>query len=106
MAVRAKRVSGGMQATLMQAMQQALAAYSQREWDKAEQICRMVLSAHEAQFDALNLLGIIAAQTQRPQEAVGFFSRAISARRDEPTVHNNYGNVLRDLHRYDEALRS
>src|SRR5262249_37769974 len=97
---------GGLQATLLQAMQQALALYSNHEWDKAEQVCKMILSAQAAHFDALNLLGIIAAQTRRPQEAVEFFGRAVSVRKDEPTVHNNYGNVLRDLRRYDEALRS
>lgn len=91
---------------LLQAMQQALALYNNREWAKAEQVCRMILAAQAAHFDALNLLGIMAAQTQRPQEAAELLGRAAGLRRNEPTVHNNYGNVLRDLARHEEALRS
>jgi len=97
--------AGGLQA-LQQALQQALALYSSREWDKAEQVCRMILAARPAHFDALNLLGIIAAQTRRPQEAADFLGRAVALRRDDATAHNNYGNVLRELARYDDALRS
>jgi protein O-GlcNAc transferase len=98
--------AAGLQATLTQAMQRALALYSSREWVKAEQVCRMIVSAQAANFDALNLLGIITAQTRRPQEAAEFLGRAVALRRNEPTAHNNYGNVLRDLARFEDALRS
>ena len=94
------------QAALMHAMQQALALYSARDWGKAEQVCRMVLGAQANNFDALNLLGIMAAQTQRLPEAAELFGRAAGVRRDDPTIHNNYGNALRDLGRRQEALRS
>ena len=46
-----------------------------------------------------NLLGIMAAQTQRLSEAAELFGRAAGLRRDDPTIHNNYGNALRDLGR-------
>jgi protein O-GlcNAc transferase len=98
--------SSKLQPALAQAMQQALGLYSRREWSQAEQVCRMILSAQATHFDALNLLGIMAAQTQRLQEAAELLGRAAALRRDEPTVHNNYGNVLRDLARHPEALRS
>src|SRR6202012_5527741 len=73
---------------------------------KAEQVCRMVLAAQANNFDALNLLGIMAAQTQRLSEAAELFGRAAGLRRDDPSIHNNYGNALRDLGRQQEALRS
>jgi len=95
-----------LQPALAQAMQQALALYSNRDWVKAEQVCRMVLGAQANHFDALNLLGIMAAQTQRLAEAAELFGRAAGLRRDEPTIHNNLGNVLRNLGRHQEALRS
>jgi len=95
---------GAVQDALTQAMRQALAWYSGRDWAKAEQACRMVLAAHSTNFDALNLLGIIAAQTQRPREAAEFLGQAVKVRRNEPTAHNNYGNVLRELTRFEEAL--
>src|SRR3569833_2506520 len=94
------------QPALLQAMQQALALYSSRDWDKAEQVCRMVLGAQANNFDALNLLGIMAAQSQRLPEAAELFGRAAGVRRDDPTIHNNYGNALHDLGRHQEALRS
>ncbi|HVO46429.1 MAG TPA: tetratricopeptide repeat protein [Steroidobacteraceae bacterium] len=95
---------GAVQDALTQAMRQALAWYSGRDWAKAEQACRMVLAAHSTNFDALNLLGIIAAQTQRPQQAAEFLGQAVKVRRNEPSAHNNYGNVLRELARFEEAL--
>ncbi len=98
--------SANAQAALLQAMQQALALYSARDWAKAEQVCRMVLAAQANNFDALNLLGIMAAQTQRLAQAAELFGRAAGLRRDDPTIHNNYGNALRDLGRQQEALRS
>jgi protein O-GlcNAc transferase len=91
---------------LVQALQQALALYSSRDWDKAEQVCRMVLASQGNNFDALNLLGIMAAQTQRLPEAAELFGRAAAVRRDDPSIHNNYGNAQRDLGRHPEALRS
>jgi protein O-GlcNAc transferase len=105
MAARANR-TGNLQTTLLQAAQQAHAFYSAHEWDKAQAVCQMILSAQANHFDALNLSGIIAAQTQRSAEALEFFKRAVAVKKDEPTAHNNYGNVLRDLGRYDEALRA
>ncbi len=98
--------AAGRQAALVQALQQAMAWYSNREWDKAEQACRLVLSTQAANPDALSLLGIIAAQTGRLPEAADLLGRAVGLRRNDPAIHNNYGNVLRDLARYEEALLS
>src|SRR3954468_2555454 len=98
--------AANVQPALVQAMQQALALYSNRAWDQAEQVCRMVLNAQANHFDALNLLGILCAQTQRLPEAAELFGRAAGLRRDEPTIHNNYGNSLRNLGRHQDALRS
>jgi protein O-GlcNAc transferase len=91
---------------LTQALQQAWAWYGANEWSKAEQACRLVLAAQATCFDALNLLGIIAAQTGRSQEAADLLGRAVAQRRDDAIAHNNYGNVLRDLKRHDDALQS
>jgi protein O-GlcNAc transferase len=94
------------EAVLVQAVQQAWAWYSANQWTQAEQACRLVLGARPNHFDALNLLGIIAAQTGRAGEAAELLGRAVAQRRDDPVVHNNYGNVLRDLKRHEDALRS
>jgi predicted O-linked N-acetylglucosamine transferase (SPINDLY family) len=90
--------------TLPQAMQQASAAYRGGEWGKAEQWCRLVIEAQPDYFDALNLLGIIAARTQHPKEAAELLQRAVAANPADAAARNNYGNVLRELQRFDEAL--
>ena len=106
MKIQRRAEGGNLQATLAQAMAQALSLYSAREWGQAEQVCRMILSAQAAHFDALNLAGIITAQTNRPLEAVEFLGRAVALRRNDAVAQNNYGNVLRTLARYEDALRA
>jgi predicted O-linked N-acetylglucosamine transferase (SPINDLY family) len=92
--------------TLPQAMQHAAAAYNNGEWAKAEHLARLILNAQADYFDALNLLGIMAAQTGRPEEASDLFRRAVAARPTDAAAHNNYGNSLNDLKRFEDALHS
>jgi predicted O-linked N-acetylglucosamine transferase (SPINDLY family) len=92
--------------TLPQAMQHAAAAYNDGEWAKAEHLARLILNAQADYFDALNLLGIMAAQTRRPEEAADLFRRAVAARPTDAAAHNNYGNSLNDLKRFEDALHS
>jgi predicted TPR repeat methyltransferase len=91
---------------ISQAMQQAAMAYNRGEWTEAERWCRQILAARGDYFDALNLLGIIAAQTRRVEEAARLLGRVVDANPGQATAHNNYGNVLKDLKRFDAALDS
>src|SRR5580704_16760226 len=90
--------------TLPQAMQQAVAAYNTGDWAKAEQLSRLILGTQADHFEALNLLGIMAAQTRRSEEAADLLARAVAARPANAQAHSNYGNVLNDLKRFEEAL--
>jgi len=92
--------------TLPQAMQHAVAAYNTGEWAKAEHLSRLILNAQADYFDALHLLGIMAAQTRRQQEAADLFGRAVAARPTDAAAHSNYGNSLNDLNRFEDALDS
>ena len=92
--------------TLPQAMQQAATAYVRGDLVTAEQWCRSILNAEAMHFDALSLLGVIAARTRRSAEAADFLARAVRARPNDATAHNNYGIALKNLRRFDEALRS
>ena len=85
-------------------LQAAANAYDAGDWATAERLCRQVLADGREHFEALNLLGIIQAQTQHLQEAAALLARAAALRPDNATVHNNYANVLRDLGRPREAL--
>jgi predicted O-linked N-acetylglucosamine transferase (SPINDLY family) len=88
------------------AMQQAATAYTRGEWVEAERLCRQMLAARGDYFDALNLFGIIAAQTRRTEEAADLLGRAVAADPGNPSAHYNYGNVLIDLKRFSDALDS
>jgi len=92
--------------TLLQLLQQAGAFCKAGQWSKAEQVCRSLLKAQPDNFEALNLLGIIASQTQRNREAAELILRAISLRPDQPVAHLNLGNIFLSLQRPAEALDS
>jgi predicted O-linked N-acetylglucosamine transferase (SPINDLY family) len=85
-------------------MKRATDAYRSRDWVQAEQWCRSILRASADQFDALNLLGIMAAQTRRIPEAAALLERAVALRPHDGAALNNLAGVLRGLGRFDEAL--
>jgi len=87
-------------------MQHATVAYTRGKWAEAERVCRRILAARGDCFDALSLLGVIAAQTRRAEEAARLLGRAVAANQHAATAHNNYGNVLKDLGRFEDALDS
>jgi predicted O-linked N-acetylglucosamine transferase (SPINDLY family) len=84
-------------------LQAAASACGAGDWATAERLCCEVLAAGHEHFEALNLLGIIRAQTRQLPEAAALLARAVAARPDNATVHNNYANVLRELGRSREA---
>jgi tetratricopeptide (TPR) repeat protein len=92
--------------TPTQAIRHAGTAYNSGQWANAEQLCRMILRVQADFYDALNLLGIIAAQTRRIAEAADLLGRAALAQPDNADAHNNYGNILKDLGRHEAALES
>ena len=92
--------------TLPQSMRQAIAAYQRADWAEAERGCRQVLNAAPAHFDALHLLGIIVAQTQRMSEAAELLSKAVSVNPGHAEAQGNLGNILLVLNRPGEALAS
>jgi protein O-GlcNAc transferase len=90
----------------LQAMQQARELYGSGRWDQAERLCRTILGSHADHFEALSLLGVIAAQTGRKPEAASLLQRAVAVKPDDARAASNYGNVLMELGRFDEALAS
>jgi predicted O-linked N-acetylglucosamine transferase (SPINDLY family) len=92
--------------TLPLAMRRAADAYHRRDWNEAEQLCRAILTARPDAFDSLYMLGMIAAQTQRANEAADWLGRAVSVKPADALARNLYGNVLQALHRFPEAIES
>jgi predicted O-linked N-acetylglucosamine transferase (SPINDLY family) len=97
---------GSVTLTLPQAMQQAVTAYQRGDLAEAERLCRRVLNTQADHFDALNVLGVIAARTRRTQEAAELLERAVAANPGNASAHCNRGGLLNDLQRFDEALES
>lgn len=87
-----------------QALEAAAGAYATNDWAKAETLCRAVLQAQPDSYEALNLLGIIKAQTRHFEEAADLLERAVATRPGDAAAHSNYGNVLCDLGRWRDAL--
>jgi predicted O-linked N-acetylglucosamine transferase (SPINDLY family) len=88
------------------ALHNAAAAYAAGAWQQAEQLCRQILTAQGEHADALELLGIIAAQTGRTAEAARLLQRAVAAAPQNAQAHFNYANLLQGLGSLERALES
>ncbi|MCW5592172.1 MAG: tetratricopeptide repeat protein [Burkholderiales bacterium] len=99
-----RQPEGATTLTLPQALQRALAACQRGDWPEAERVCRLILSARAEHADALNLLGMIALQTRRPQEAVDLFSRVLAVSAGSVQTHLARASALGILGRREEAL--
>jgi tetratricopeptide (TPR) repeat protein len=73
---------------------------------EAEAIYREMLAHDSGHVDALHLLGVVAGQTGREEEAIILIGRAIALRPDIPAQHNNLGNILRQLGKLPQAIDS
>jgi len=97
--------SGGptaLQGELARALQQ----HQQGQLAQAEQGYRRILRSAPQQFDALQLMGVLAGQTQRFDEALDWLQRALKQRPDSAPALNNLGNTLANLGRHAEALQA
>jgi tetratricopeptide (TPR) repeat protein len=85
-------------------MRQALAHHQAGRLADAEKFYRQVIAVDPNQAAALHLLGTIAHQANRDAEAVDLLSRSLRFRPGVPRAWFNYGESLRALRRYDEAI--
>ena len=74
--------------------------------DEARTLCLRVLQLRPRQLEALNLLGIIAAQTGDPQRAAALFGEALRLEPGNLAALINHGNVLCAIQQPLEALAS
>jgi predicted O-linked N-acetylglucosamine transferase (SPINDLY family) len=70
----------------------------------AETIYRQILADEPNHADALHLLGVIACQLGRHQEAIDYFGRAIALNETEASFHNSSGNAWKGLGNLDLAV--
>ncbi len=85
---------------------QGVTLHQQGRFAEAEQIYRDVLQQDPKSFEATHLLGILALQARKPQQAVELIEKAIALDPAVPTAYCNLGSALTALQRHAEALAS
>jgi predicted TPR repeat methyltransferase len=94
----------GMTALQMRAfLALAMAKHREGELSEAERMYRQALRWEPDLPDPYHLLGVLAAQLNRPGDALPLFERAIALNPTVPEYHANYGNALIIAARIDEA---
>lgn len=84
----------------------ALALHNSGQLAEAKTTYEEILKLNPFHFDALQLLGTIAAQTKQWDQALALLNDALKINSSNSSVHNNLGNVFKELNRLDEALES
>lgn len=74
--------------------------------DDARALCLRALQLRPQQLEALNLLGIIAAQAGDPSRAIAYFGEVLQIDPQNLAAHNNHGNILRALEQPAAAIAS
>ena len=87
-------------------LRQAWLHYGRSDLTVAEQLCHAALETEPTSYEAVVLLGLLCARTQRMTAAEAQFARAIELRPEEPSAHLNRGAALRSLGRFEAALES
>jgi protein O-GlcNAc transferase len=78
--------------------------YQAGQLDQAEQICQQSVQADGSQFDALYLLGLIAARTGRDDLARDYLDAALRLKPDFADAHNILGILLVKQRKLAEAV--
>src|SRR6516164_6467698 len=93
------------QASLAAMLRKAMELHQRGQLWAAQSLYQSILAIQPRNSDALNLLGVIAGQMNDPERALELIDRAIKCSPRNAVAHSNKGRVLRDLRRYEEALK-
>jgi predicted TPR repeat methyltransferase len=86
--------------------QQAVALHQQGKLDAAEMAYRRILQSNPLHCDALQYMGVVAAQRGQAQAAVDLMDQAIAINPANASLWSNRGGALLQLKRHAEALDS
>ncbi len=101
-----QKQSQSLLASIPQAMQVAFSHYQAGRYPQAEAIFHQILRVMPRQPDALHLLGAIALQGAKIDEAIQLISRAIAVNPLNPVYFSNLGLALQYQGKLDEAIES
>jgi predicted O-linked N-acetylglucosamine transferase (SPINDLY family) len=89
---------------IQSAMREAQTSYQKGQLNEAAALCQQVLKWEPAHLEAVNLAGIVAAQSGRPKVALEHFTNLVRLNPDSAMAHTNRGTALMTLGRLDPAL--
>ena len=87
-------------------LQRAIELHRNNRLSEASLLYHEVLASQPNHADALYLLGVFEGQRGRHDLAADLIGRAAGINPENPKIHYNLGNALRELNRFEEALRS
>jgi tetratricopeptide (TPR) repeat protein len=87
-------------------LQQGVVLHRQGKFQEARTHYETVLRHAPRNFDALHLLGVIAAQTQDNTRALELFDQALKVNPGSADAWSNRGIALKNLNRFSQALES
>jgi tetratricopeptide (TPR) repeat protein len=90
-------------AQLQQILEQGIAHHREGRNEEAERCYRQVLEIAPNQPDALNLLGVLAAEANFHGLAIELMRKALMTRPKDPNILNNLGHALAEVLQHDEA---
>ncbi len=91
-------------ATVREVMEQGLARHKAGDFAEAERLYRQVLRDYPTHPDALHLVGMVALQTGRPEQALASIRQAIALQPGTSSFHCNLARAHQALGRLDEAV--
>jgi predicted O-linked N-acetylglucosamine transferase (SPINDLY family) len=92
--------------SIQQALALACQHYQAGQWQQAEQLYLQILQSDPQQIDALHLLGVLAGQTGRMDQAMDYLQAAVRLQPGLAAAHANLGNVYRAQGKLPEAVAS
>lgn len=83
---------------------EACALHQQGRLKEAQALFEVILKTDPTHYDALHLLGIIAAQSNNFQLAADLIAKAIAMNSSNSSFYSNLGLALHKLNRFDDAV--
>ncbi len=92
------------QQEIISLLDQAVKMHQANRLKEAENLYKKVLTLSPRQYDALNLLGVLAHQSGNNDQAIDLFDQAIAASPNLASAHFNKGNVLYGNKQLEESV--
>jgi tetratricopeptide (TPR) repeat protein len=87
-------------------LRQAVALQQNAAYAEAEELYREILALRPRHFDAIQLLGALALQSDRLEEGIDLLKRAVAINGMQAPIHSNLAFACNALRRYKEGLAS